>query len=103
MRKVFYGSIVMLECMALFGATIEPGDSSKRHKTDYVTDWTPQETQTYTVSASASGCSFVDSKTKASGGAILKSHSSSSRPLKKTLSIRRHPTHQLSVFLFRVY
>lgn len=100
MRKVFYGSIVMLECMALFGATIEPGDSSKRHKTDYVTDWTPQETQTYTVSASASGCSFVDSKTKASGGAILKSHSSSSASAEK--NIEHTETPNASAFGFSV-
>ena len=100
MRKVFYGSIVMLECMALFGATIEPGDSSKRHKTDYVTYWTPQETQTYTVSASASGCSFVDSKTKASGGAILKSHSSSSASAEK--NIEHTETPNASAFGFSV-
>ena len=100
MRKVFYGCIVMLECMALFGATIEPGDSSKRHKTDYVTDWTPQETQTHTVSASASGCSFVDSKTKASGGAILKSHSSSSASAEK--NIEHTETPNASAFGFSV-
>lgn len=75
----------MLWSVLLFGATIEPGDSSKRHKTDYVTNWNSGENQTYTVSASASGCSFVDSKTKASDDATLKSHTANSASAEKSI------------------
>ena len=85
MKKIFFATITMLCETLLFGATIEPGDSSKRHKTDYVQNWDSKETQTYTVSASASGCSFVDSKTKASEDAILKTHSSTSASAEKRI------------------
>jgi hypothetical protein len=61
-------------------------DSSRRHKTDYVANWSANETQKYTVSASASGCSFVDSKTKAEGGATLGSHSSSHANAEKNIT-----------------
>jgi|GEM_PF-4369812 hypothetical protein len=93
MRRFLYGGCALFfGFTSLFGATIEPGESSKRHKTDYVTNWTAKDTQTYTVSASASGCSFVDSKTKANGGATLKSHSSSGASAEKDIVHTDKPT-----------
>ena len=48
-------------------ATIKPND---RYKTDYETSWSSDD-WIYAVAASASGCTFVKSKTKANSGAIL--------------------------------
>lgn len=72
--------------LSLFGATITPGTSKDRHKIDEATSWTANESQTYTVSASASGCSFVDEKTEANGGATLTSHSSNSASAEKRIT-----------------
>ncbi len=87
--------LVVLSFGSLFSvrsAVIEPGDSDKRHKTDYATRWNADSEQTYTVGASAYNCSFVDSKTKANGGAALISRSSSGATAEKQITHTATPT-----------
>lgn len=85
MKSFLYICCILFEGTLLLGATIEPGNSSNRHKTDYTTGWNLKEAQIYTVSAAATGCSFVDSKTRANGGATLKSHSSAYAAAEKSI------------------
>lgn len=92
------GIVLFLGVVSLSGATITP---EERHKTDYTTNWTPNETQTYTVSATASGCSFADSKTQASSGATLSSHSSSGASAEKKVTHNDVPN--TSAFSFSVF
>ena len=90
--------ILFLVGISLSGATITPED---RYKTDYTTNWTPDGTQTYTVSASASGCSFADSKTQASSGATVTNHSSSGASAEKNVTHSDVPN--TSAFSFSVF
>lgn len=92
------GIVLFLGAVSLSGATIT---SEERHKTDYTTNWTPNETQTYTVSATASGCSFADSKTQASSGATLSSHSSAGASAEKKVTHNDVPN--TSAFSFSVF
>ena len=72
--QVILIEMLILTIMSAHAATITPND---RYKTEYTTSWTKPakegDKQTYTVGASASGCSFITSSISAGGGAILTS------------------------------
>ncbi len=85
---------LLLSCSLLLladyanGATIT---KSKRHKTDYTTNWNADSEDEYSVTASASGVSFNTDKTTATGGAELTNNSSSSATAKKTITHTEYP------------
>ncbi len=101
MKKLLLSTLCLCSVTLVWSATIEPGSSEKRHKTDYETNWSHDQQQTYTVGASASGCSFVDSKTKASEDASLISHSSTGASAEKKITHTEVPN--TSDFGFSVY